>query len=71
MAMAEAETREFQQFQLTWDQRINEKEQENARVIAEFQDRQRLELEEYRKTAEAKVSTLFKASAELLNLRQI
>ena len=71
MAAVENEQKTLLQFEAEWNQRISEKEQENARVMAEFQDKQSQELEEFRRVNEQKTPNIFKASAELLNLRSI
>ena len=58
--------KEYEAFQNDWDHRIQEIEQKNQMQLAQFQDQQTQELQQYRHELENK-QFKFKASAEYLN----
>lgn len=65
----EAHTREYQQFQNEWDTKITEKEQENMILVNQLEQKHARELEDNRISLEQKLTTAFKCSPELLNMK--
>lgn len=71
LELEETHIMEFNQFNQTWDQRMNEFQQHGLGLIKEKEELQHRELEDKAKELEETLPNIFKPSAELLNLRQI
>lgn len=71
MQIEEAHTKEYEQFNMDWDARMQEKDQEHGMILQQLEERQNKELEENRAILEQKLPQNFKPSSELLNLKKI
>ncbi|CDW84238.1 UNKNOWN [Stylonychia lemnae] len=71
LQMEEEHAKEYENFQSEWDQRMQQKEQEHNIALQQLEENQQKELEMNRANLEQKISQVFKASSELLNLRKI
>ncbi len=71
LELEETHIMEFNQFNQTWDQRMNEFQQHGMSLIKQLEDKHIQQLELYAQDLEKDLPTNFKPSAELLNLRKI
>ena len=71
LEIEEAHTKEYETFQIQWDQKLREKEDEHAQQSGQLEDTHTKQLEENRASLEEKLPQEPKASSELLNLRRI
>ena len=62
---------EFNNFNQEWDKRMNEFQVHSSQLIKALEDKHMAQHEEYRSQLDEKLSTAFKPSPELLNLRRI
>ena len=71
LQLEQAHNNEYQQFSQEWEQRLANKEQEYSQQIQALEQRHQEELERNRLELQQRISTVFKPSSELLNLRKI
>lgn len=62
---------EYQQFNRQWDEQTAEMQSEHQRLLDEMEIKHTKELEENRHKLENEITTVPKASAELLNMKKI
>lgn len=68
LELEETHIMEFNQFNQSWDQRMNEFQQHGLSLIKQLEEKHISALEEYSQTLEKELPNIFKPSAELLNL---
>ena len=71
LSIEEQHTKEYEEFQQNWEQRLQAKDQENQAILQQLDERHLKDLEENRQVLEQRIPLNFKASSELLNLKKI
>ncbi len=71
LEIEEAHTKEYEQFQLQWEEKFGQKDEEHGQLAAQMEDFHTKQLEENRAMLEEKLPKRPKDSSELLNLRRI
>ena len=66
----EAHRKQYKEFNDQWDKQLLETQQEDAHALGELEDKHTKELQGQREKLEQTISTIFKGSSALLNMKK-